>query len=191
MTIDFAALKSGLVAVIAILTSLPANAIELEPGRNSFGKVTARYSLIGWAGVGVDDRDHERVSEEEWEQSFGSTPWGGASPPLLETVSGRRTFTLRIKIVCFDHTGGYEAETYLERARTRLAWSRVTAALNALGAGFERVLGYGLLNDKSDERVSSTAYLDVGLNIHVRETDSDNPIDAIDAADDITIKGAQ
>lgn len=186
--IDFAALKSGLSVIVATLTGLASNAVELDPGRNSFGGVTARYSLIGWASVGVDDTLLERMSEEEWEQSFGSTPWGGASPPLLETASGRRTFTLRIKIVGFDHTAGSEAETYLERARTRLRWMSVTQAFNALGVGFERVLSYGLLNDKVDDRASTTAYIDIGLNIHVRETDTENPIDPIDAADDITFK---
>lgn len=182
MTVDFATLKPALAVVVATLTGLQPRDVEQQDGANSFvGKVKARYSLIGWASLGVDDSLMSRTDDTS--QPFGSVPFGGASAPLVETVSGRRTFTLRIKIVCYDHTGGTEAETYLERARTRLRWRSITQALNTIGVGYDRVLSYGLLNDTTDDRISSTAYLDVAMSIHVRETDPTEyaSIDNIDA----------
>ncbi len=184
--IDFEALKPALALIVANLTGLELRDVEQHDGANSFGKVKARYSLLGFAGVGVDDSTLERIADES--SPFGA-PFGGRSAPVVETVSGRRTFTLRIKIVCFDHTGGHESKTYTERARTRLRWRSITQALNNIGVGYDRVLSHGTLNDTTDDRVSSTGYIDIAMNIHVRETDP-TEYATIDNVDAPTIRGS-
>lgn len=174
--IDFATLKPALLALAKSLTGLSVATMENEPrvmAKPSEGAV-ALVSFFGVAGVGgTDAKRYDRDTASEWGQG-GDTeilPEGGAEPPVLETVIGRRELTIRIKVDGIFQDANRDARFYLERMRTRLSWESTRVALLAAGLGFQEVLLATTADEKRDNRLASIALVDVRCNVVSSEQD--------------------
>lgn len=173
--IDFATLKPALLALAKSLTGLTVAAMENEPrpmAKGSEGTI-ALVSFFGISGIGTDEHRYERDTASEWGQG-GDTeilPEGGAEPPVLDTVIGRRELTIRIKVEGIYQDANRDARFFVERMRTRLSWESTRVALLAAGLGFQEVLLATIADEKRDNRTASIALVDVRCNVVASEQD--------------------
>ena len=173
--IDFATLKPALVALASSLTGLTVAVWENDPRPMAVPSEGAlvTVSLFGVAGVGgTDGKRYDRSTENTGlggDQS--EIPEGGAEPPALETIVGRREVTIRFKIDGIFQDGNRTPRFYLERMRTRLSWESSRATLEAAGLGLQEVLLATEAEEKRNDRVSPVAIFDVRCNLVASEQD--------------------
>lgn len=116
------------------------------------------------------------------------TDYDGTKPlgqEMGETVTGYRTFTLKVLCECSDQSDSATAQNYLETLRTRLRWSTSRATLNAVNVAMVRTEDIQDLSRTVDNRVMSSANLDIRLATRTNETNPQRGgyISAIDITD--------
>jgi len=158
---DLATIEPGLLAWAAALTSVPAAFClwENAPRVQHRGQLV----LLRWVsevGVGEDETLYTYAANAD--PSLEMTP----------TVSGNRLVVVQIDIEVHDQRAGVNAHALASRARTRLQWPSIQAALEALGlalVGAEQVV---VTDYELDGHVVSRRTMDVRLNALSTETDT-------------------
>lgn len=174
--IDFETVKPAILAIVVRLSGLTAAAFEDDPrpmAKPSEGAI-ALVSFFGVASLGLtDEKTYERDTASEYGQGGDTStiPEGGQAPPALETVTGRREVTIRVKVESIYQDGNRDARFYLERMRTRIAWSSILEAFDAAGLGFQDVALATLIGETRDNRKPSIAVFDVRVNVLATEQD--------------------
>lgn len=109
-----------------------------------------------------------KAADDEVKTSYdGTQPLGHE---MAETVTGYRTFTLKVLCECADQTDSATAQNYLETLRTRLRWTTSRAALNAVNVAVVRTEDIQDLSRTVDNRAASIANLDIRLATRTNET---------------------
>lgn len=103
----------------------------------------------------------------DWDASRDHAEW-------QDTAVGIRRLPWRIKCYGFEETDAKVAQFYLERIRTRLRWMSTVRALNALSLSRANTGQVTDLSVPVDDRMTSIAFLDIGLNAVFQETDVDH-----------------
>lgn len=112
-----------------------------------------------------------KAADDEVRTSYdGTQPLG---EEMAETVTGYRTFTLKVLCECGDQTDSGTAQNYLETLRTRLRWTTSRAALNAVNVAMVGTADILDLSRTVDNRAWSIANLDIRLATRTNET---NPV---------------
>lgn len=186
--IDFAAMKTAVVPILQSLTGLTAVALEdgIRPMPPAGQNAIALYSFFGVATIGgTDEASYARADDQEYGQGGDTStfPEGGAEPPVIETITGRREITLRVKVDSIYQDANRDAHYYLERMRTRVQWSSIQAALRAAGLGFQDVAAATEVNETRDQHRASIAIFDLRCNVVATEADTENPIPTIERVD--------
>lgn len=173
--IDFAALEPAILILVARLAGCPA--VMLDAAQPMNARALARVQIFGVTSPGtVDDVAYERATDGTWGAGAGEdAPSGGAEAPAVETVTGWREMTIRIRVEALFQDPGNAARYYLERMRTRLRMTATVEAFKAAGMGY---LGTLLLTDLSVPladagRIQSVGVLDLRVNVVARESAAD------------------
>lgn len=176
--IDFEAKKTAIRAIVASLTGVTAGAVVFEdeprPMADPAQGAIVLISFFGVVSLGsTDERVYERDTSAEYGQGGDTSeiPEGGQEPPALETVVGRREVTIRVKVETIYQDANRDARFYLERMRTRIAWSSIQDRLTAAGLGFQDVALATLIGETRDNRKPSIAVFDVRANVLATEQD--------------------
>lgn len=184
MGLDWTTIKPVLTAVAATCTGIPARMVIFdgaqEPTIDPAVGAIVKLRVYPIASIGSPD--------VLWKEGDAPDPWavgddwgGEPKPPLVESIESAREVNLQIKVECFIHTPGSEAETFLERAVGRFRFTRVRKLLLAVGLGFSRCETTQYPTTKYDQRIRSVGVLDVKL--YAVNVETDGPYDAIETAE--------
>lgn len=94
-----------------------------------------------------------------------------ANGPLVQTMYGTRTITLRTKVTVYSQAPGMTARNFLERLRDRMAWDSTRDALRLLSLGYQSAASLADLSKPIDGRIASIAALDLKFNVGVADQD--------------------
>ena len=100
---------------------------------------------------------------------------------IEESQNGYRRTGLDVRVESFRHDDDRFAFNAVSDIRTRLGWLSSLAALREMGAALIRCSqAIDLSNVITDDRVTSTATLDLLLNVAVCDANTKNPLSAIE-----------
>lgn len=158
---DLAVVAPGLLAWASALTGVERACCQWEndPRVAHNGQLV----LLRWVsevGVGVDAVDYAYAPNAD---------------PLLEmtpTVSGNRLVVVQVDIEVHDQSSGVNAHALASRARTRLQWPSLQAALEALDLAMVGAESVQVTDYELDGHVVSRRTMDVRLNALSTETDT-------------------
>lgn len=158
---NLATIEPALLAVAAIVTGLPASACVFENAPRPMVPALATLSWLSRTGVGID--------ETSWDYAEAADPLDEMTP----SVSGLRYVVVQFAVEVYaDQRSGHNASAIVERARTRLRWPRVLAALDAAGLALATV-GPATVADYAGDggRQVSRSLFELRLNASAVETD--------------------
>lgn len=151
--------RAGLQVIAANLSGL--DAYWEDQSRPYINDITRAAVLMSFGPIAPLGRDEIRST---WDASKDHAEW-------TDTAIGLRRLPWRIKVESYEETNASAASSYLEKLRTRLRWMSTSAALNALGCS-RATTGQVLdLSVPRDNRMTSIAVLDIGLNCVLQEDD--------------------
>jgi hypothetical protein len=141
--------------------------------RAAIQNASATLDLIGSATIGVDELVAENVDEDG---EVTTDP--EAVVAVRETSHGQREDVLQVTVRAISQGLEARADVYLERLRTRLAWSSSLEALRAMGLGVSTVGAIVPLDsaaNKAEMRKYSEAAIEIGVVFGVAESDEPGP----------------
>ncbi len=183
--IDWTILKPRLQAIAAKLTGIPIRMVTFDGAAMPMidPVVGAIVELMVWPAAAVGEPDILWKDGDPVEPFEIGEPWGGemSSPLLVESVESVREINLRIKVTCFVHTPGVEAETITERIAGRIYSLSTRKLLEAAGLGFSRLESTQYPTTKHDQRIRSVGVQDVKL--YIVNVETDGPYDVLETAE--------
>lgn len=165
--LNWIAIKPALIALFASLAELP---LAGDVGREVVcarwdgepdgydGAAQMTISKLAEAASGMPESRFNVVPAEEWR--YGDS-WGGPLSTLREQQVTPVIVTVRVKIECYAHVRGAEADTYADNLRGSLWLTEATEALDAIGFGLFEIGNTTTPKTNRDQRVLSTAILDI------------------------------
>lgn len=158
---DLSVIGPGLLAIAASLTGVEASCCQWENDpRVAHNGSLVLLRWVSEVGVGEDDVSYAYAANAD---------------PLLEmtpTVTGNRVVVVQLDIEVHNQAAAVNAHAIASRARTRLQWPSIQAALEALGlalVGAEQVV---VTDYELDGHVVSRRTMDIRLNALSTETDT-------------------